>query len=346
MNKYKYVYLLTLLCLVIAACNDEHNDEPPPPPAETFFWDASHVTFAGLSGPVRKVVETTYSLMEGENGEETVTFQMEFDAAGRLVYYNPNGMEPPTRDVWQTLAYYSYRYDEKGRMIEATVTPLGGEPVVYDLKYGDHTTYVPLIFPLGPHDFFLVKGLESITVADGSISYEFDGTKAVYKKEGAWTGDVITEYLYQENNPCPIQRIETTSRGSKVLSVRITGYTYDPQGRLLAQDTKLVENEVESERTIIRYADTQYLLPVSRKTDFGGSFLMDWLYTYDFENRLLRIDYIENKGAADEVSAHEKYTYLSTDGYGNWTDSRQEQSSLVNWDHADQLIGVRRTFSY
>lgn len=346
MNKYKYVYLLTLLCLVIAACNDGHNDEPPPP-AETIFWDASHVAFAGLSGPVRKVVETTYSLVEGENGEETVTSQMEFDSAGRLVFYNPTGVEAPTRrDVWQMLAYYSYRYDEKGRMIEAIVTPLGEEPVVYDLKYGDHTTYVPLIFPLGPHDFFLVKGLESITVADRSISYKFDGTKAVYKKEGAWTGDVTTEYLYQENSPYPVKRVETTSRGSDVLSVKTTGYTYDPEGGLLAEDIKLVEDEVESERTIIRYAANQYLLPVSRKTDLGGSFLIDWLYTYDFENRLLRIDYIENKGAADEVSAHEKYTYLSTDGYGNWTDSRQEQSSLVNWDHTDGLTGARRTLSY
>ncbi|WP_294554390.1 hypothetical protein [uncultured Bacteroides sp.] len=339
----KFLYLLIILCLVIASCNDEHNDEKPD--AKIPFWENSHLAFFGLKGSVSRVVESTYSFDKGsEIEEENVIFDMRFNSAGQITYYNPTGGEPLSRDVWQTVACYSYEYDGNGRLIKATVTPLGDDPLVYTLNYGEHTNYVPLIFPLGKMEFFLVKGLQSITSEDGSISYIYDDGKAAYEEE-TWSGNIETEYLYESGSSYPAKKVVTISRGVTVMSEESTMYTYDTEGRLLTQDDRTIEDGIESVRTITRYAEGQLLLPVVKKMDMGAT-IFDWIYTYDSKNCLQRVQYIENEGSEDEITDKEEYTYLSYDTYGNWTDSRQLQSSVVDWSHTDGTVGVRRNFTY
>ena len=79
----KFLYLLIILCLVIASCNDEHNDEKPD--AKIPFWENSHLAFFGLKGSVSRVVESTYSFDKGsEIEEENVIFDMRFNSAGQI----------------------------------------------------------------------------------------------------------------------------------------------------------------------------------------------------------------------------------------------------------------------
>ena len=344
----KSFYLLTIvLCLVIASCDDEHNVNGGEGNGDTSFWAQSHTTLVGVKGMVSRVTENTYALKDGAEIDPATLLDMSFNAADRMTYYNATGMEPETpetRGVWQTMAYYSYQYDRDGKMVQATVTPVGDEPMVYHLTYDEHAQYVPLIFPLGGMDFFLVKGLKSIVSEDETVSYTFDGTKASYKQE-AWTGDIETVYSYAADSPYPVKKVVTTSRGEDILGVETTTYTYGEKGRLLKTDVRALEGGAETLRTITNYAEAQSLLPLSVKMDMGG-FMADWTYTYNSELRLQKVDYIENKGSEDEVTDKEEYEYTSADSNGNWTDSKQLQSSIVNMSHLDGLIGVRRTIIY
>lgn len=330
-----------VLCLVIVSCNDEHNDKKLE--AKIPFWECSHLAFFGLKGPVSRVVEATYSLDE-DTDEENIILDMCFNSDGQITYYNPTDIVPSTQDVWQTIAQYSYEYDEDGKLIKVIVTPLESEPLVYTLQYSGHSKYVPLIFSLGKIDFFLVQGLQSITRGDGAISYLYDGEKAVYE-ENTWSGDKKTEYLYESGSLYPTKKVVTTSRGETILNEETTIYTYDIEGRLLTQDVRTTEDGIESYRTIIRYVEGKSLLPITKKMDMGTN-IFDWSYTYDSNNFLQRVQYIENEASEDEITDKEEYTYISYDTYGNWTESKQLQSSLVDWSHADGTIGVRRKFTY
>lgn len=343
----RILYLLIMLCLVIVSCDDEHNDIPPEESVATPFWEHSHLSFTGLNGPVKRLVETTSILSEKVDGEQEnrMSLEVRFNSGGQMTYYNPIGEVGETRgSVWQSLAYYSYRYDEKGRMVEAVVTELGGEPIVYTLQYGEHDCYVPLIFPLGNMDFFLIKGLRSINSADGTVSYVFNGGNAAYRTT-LWTGDIETKYTYEKGNPYPMRRVVTTSRNNTIVETETTVYSYLSDGELSAEDICKVQEGVEAQRTVIRYQAKQFCLPISKKIDMG-TFIYDWLYQYDEENHLKSIEYIENKGSEDEMSQKEEYTYLSFDSYGNWTVSQQVQNSFVDWSHGDGVMSVRREILY
>lgn len=336
-----------MLCLVIVSCDDRHDDEQPEVPIQTSFWEQSHLSFIGLNGPVSKVIETVSFLSEETKKEEETRMSLDirFNSSGQLTYYNPLGEVVDTRnDVWQSLAYYSYKYDENGRMTQVVVTEFGEEPVVYTLQYGEHDCYVPLIFPLGPIDFFLVKGLESITDEDATVSYIFDGENAIFK-ESSWTGDIETKYIYEAGNPYPVKKIVTTTRQAIVVGTEKTIYTYVDNGELSMKDIREEADNIETQRTIIRYAEGQLLLPVSKKIDMGSS-IYDWNYNYEEGKRLRRIDYIENKGSENEMAQKEEYTYLAFDGYGNWVSSIQLHSSFVDWSHGDGTMSVHREITY
>lgn len=337
-----------MLCLVIVSCDDERDNKQPEVPVAISFWEHSHLSFIGLNGPVNKLVETTFGVSEetGEEEEGRMSLDIRFNNAGQITYYNPIGeVVAETRsNVWQSLAYYSYSYDETGRMTQAIVTELGEEPTVYTLQYGAHDRYVPLIFPLGSMDFFLVKGLQSIISENGTVSYVFNGENATYQ-ETSWAGDVETKYVYEEGNSYPVKKTITTSRDATIVGMETTVYSYRNDGGLSAKDIREMQDEIEVQRTIVRYVDGGLLHPISKKIDVG-SLIYDWTYLYDAEKRLKGVDYVENKGAEDEISQKEEYTYLSFDSYGNWTNSKQLQNSFVDWSHGDGMMSVHREIIY
>ena len=297
---------------------------------------------------MKEVVESLSAMSENDGeGEPEISEVIRFNAAGQMTEYRPNGEETVrSRGVWQSLANYAYRYDEQGRMVQAIVTEQGSDPIVYMLQYGNHGYYVPLLFPLGTFDFFLVKDLQSITTEDGSVSYTFDEEKVLaVTLSASWMGEVETRYVYPEGSVYPATKTVTTTRGGEVTGLETTTYSYGANGALATIDFREIQDGTEIQRMRINYADGQLLLPVSKKTDIGGG-IYDWTYRYDAERRLIGIDYVENKGAEDELSATEEYDYIQTDSYGNWTQSVRQQQSAVDWAHEDGTFKVYRKIMY
>lgn len=371
MNRFIY-FVCIMLCLAVASCDDGHSpaleggdgtggsdgtDQPGKPDGEdtpqepaVSFWEHTHLAFTGLKGVVDNVKETIYVLPDGAEPYITELLDMSFDAEGRMTFYNSTGQQVPTRGWGPEMNSYAYEYDDLGNMVRATVTPVGDAPVTYNLTYGEHAVYVPLLFPLGPMEFFLVKGLQSIVSEDGAVAYTFDGETASLTESG-WAGSTQTVYAYAAGSPYPSEKRVTTTRGGTVLSEETTRYTYGEEGRLLKTDVRMLEHNgeslSESMRTVTVYAEELLLQPASVMRDIAGGFTQDYAYTYDAgNNRLLQVAYAENKGAPDEVTAKEEYNYLAADNNGNWTDSKQLQSGLVDWKHVDGWVGVRRRISY
>ncbi len=366
MRKILSLFTLTIsLCLIIASCDDKHNgypETPEPVPEEpgtnepdidepveqTAFWEHTHLAFMGLKGAVNTITERSRSHTGNITEESVIFFEARFNEDGMFTYYNSTGveMQPATRgNVWVSPSYYVYKYNDSGRISKVIVNTIGEVPVEYTLTYGEHTNYVPLIFPVGPMEYFLVKGLESITSSDRTVQYIFDGTEASYTSE-TWMGQVKTVFRYGLENVYPIQKIATTTIEGVLQATETTRYTYDERGGLVSTDYKAEDGEGQvTERTITRYHEKTLLLLKSKVTDAYGT-TMDWSYTYNVDNLPLKFDFVMGKGSEDEVNDEEHYEYLTFDKQENWIDSKQKQSSFISEMHQDQEVYVCREISY
>lgn len=331
MNKILYLFVLVFLM----ACED--SDTPSP---KSLFWEHSHASLMGLKGDVRRVVESTY-LLDALPGEEENKIEYTFNASGRLTYYNPTGIEPATSTRWVGVAsvVYSYQYDSFGRMVEALVTELGELPRSYTLTYGEHDCYVPLIFPVGPLPFFLVKGLVSIESSDGLVSYQFKENKASYS-QSSWGGVTETVYEYEPGQPYPLSERIILTRNGDLLETTTTRYTFNADGALLSTVMDRVDGESNEtlEHTTLHYRSGKFP-QIASKTMVSGSDSFEWEHTYDSKDLPLGALCKINGIYADK---EESYSFTSFDDRGNWIDSRQTLSSLIDWTHQDITLGVRR----
>lgn len=347
----KLLFIFPLLSVIIS-CGDTASEIPEvlPPESPAVFWEQSHLSMLGWKGSVKEVEETSFLESEGlENGEEFSSVKWKFDDKGCLTYYNPTGMEPESlsRSIWQSFASYSYEYDESGKLIKAVVDDFSGTLTTYVIKYGEHPRYVPLVFPLGAFDFFIVKGLESITcTTDGeneTIACQYDGSKASYTTE-SWSGLITTVYDYAENENYPVKKITTMTRHGVIEHQETTVYVYNPDGSLYLADTSVQEGNTEIERTKIRYLEGTLNI-TTRKTDAGGQ-TFDWAYSYNKAGNWIVASYLQDKDSEDEMAADESCVYSRHDSYDNWVETIQQQNSLVNPLHADGTVKVYRTITY
>lgn len=351
---YKIIFSLSL-CGVTISCSDTEPETPEvlPPESPVIFWEQSHLAIIGWTGKVNEVKETSYLSSEddgsGDEDDEISSTQWKFDEMGHLAYYNPTGLEPTalSRGIWQDFAAYFYEYDELGRLEKAIVDDFSGTLVKYELAYGEHSRYVPLVFPLGAFDFFLVKGLESITCTtdgeDVTMTYRYTGNEASYSTE-SWTGLTTTVYEYTGDEVYPARKAVTVSHNDAIVNQETTSYTYNSDGSLLRTDTSVKEGETETERTIKRYLAGSLQI-TSQKTDAGGQ-TFDWEYTYDKNNCWISASYVQDKGTEDEMTANETSVYSGADNNGNWIKAVQKQNSLLNPVHADGTVKVCRDISY
>ena len=344
----KLLFILPLIC-VITFCGDTELEAPeiiPSEPSVISFWEEqSHLVMLGWKGKVNAVKEFSYIVpfeRQSKDEEAVSSSEWKFDISGHLIYYNPTSIEPTiyARDVWQVMACYSYGYDKAGKMVKVIVNDFSGDPVIYTLTYGEHEVFVPLIFPLGIYDFFLVKGLESISDADGSVLYTYSGNKAIYTTE-SWSGVTSTTFEYDEGVMYPVRKIVTLKRGGVIANMEITSYLYNEDGSLASSDKIVKEGENEVERTVVRYMAST-LLPVSKLTDAGGQ--LDWTYKYDDNNWWTEITYKEH--FEEEAEAKELSIYTRKDAFGNWTEAVQQQNNMVDWSHPDSSVKVNRIISY
>lgn len=344
----KLLFILPLFS-VITSCDDTEPETPevnPPESPVTSFWEGqSHCAMMGWKGSIKAVDEKSYPVSSGTlNDEEDPlsSCNWKFDANGHLFYYNPTGIEPEpsTRGVWQTMACYSYEYDESGRLIRAMVDDFSSEPIVYTLTYENHDIYVPLIFPLGTYEYFLVKGLKSIVSDNGSITYTYKDHKSSYVTE-SWSGTSTTTFEYNAESVYPVRKTITLSRDDVVLSTEVTSYIYNKDGSLTSTDKIVKEGEKEVERTVTRYAEST-LVPLSILTDAGGQ--MDWTYIYNEDNWLMEVSYKEDLN--DGIDSKETTDYIQIDTVGNWSVAMQQQSNMVDWSHIDGSVKIIRNIEY
>lgn len=347
----RLLFILSLLS-VITSCGDTSPEIPEvtPPESPAIFWQQSHLAMLGWKGNVKEVKETSLLQFDDtEDGEEFSSVVWRFDNEGRLTYYNPFGMEPEamSRGIWQTYAAYTYEYNEQGQLSKAIVDDFGGTLTTYELEYADHTKYVPLLFPLGSLEFFMVKGLETVTCTVDSDSeptvFRFSGNTTSYTKE-SWEGTETTVYEYSENGNYPVKKTVTLTHGGSIVSQIISSYEYNADGSLSLIDTSAKEGSVEIERTKKRFL-TGSLQPASQKTDAGGQ-TFDWIYSYDEDNRWVSVSYVQDKGSSEEITSDESSVYSQIDKKLNWLKAVQMQSSVVNPTHADGTVNVIREISY
>lgn len=334
--------LIVSLISVTSACGDTDPKIPENDTPEFSFWEAqSHREMMGWNGAVKSVEESVCAVGDEAGQEKNISFELEFNEKGSLVYYNSTGIARPqqTRNGWQPLEYYSYKYDESGKLVEVVADDFSNSPVTYKLTYGNHERYVPLIFPLGPYDYFLLQGVTEISCSEKGLSYVFDGQKASYEVE-TWMGVETTTFYYQENQPYPGRKIiELTGRTGESIRCEETSISYYEDGSLLSVDKKVKEGEVEIERTFVRYMEST-LLPVTKLADAGGQ--MDWTYAYDKNKWCTQMVYKENFG--EEMTVSQTYTYQKTDDAGNWTEALRKQEAPDVDETTDRVLRMIRYY--
>ena len=340
MNKYIYILLIGLLS---TACDDDDSSVTNVPSV----WEQSHLQLFALKGPVCKVVETARAILDEEDTEEDIRSESRFDTSGRLTYYNPTGVYPEATVRWIGVSSmsYTYEYDREGRMVKVVTNEIGEAPRTYMLTYGNHKTYVPLIFNFGPFDFFLVQGLEGIESTDGKVNYRFNGTSASYTNKTAFEETEVV-YEYSLGSQYPNRQTATSKRNNQLLETVTIDYTFSADGSLVSTDKKVVEGDKgeqeQVEQTTISYVRNKLLLVSSIKTITLNE-TYEWGYIYNSDFLPLGVVMKYNGETLDE---EESYSYSSPDTFGNWTESRESLSSIVDWTHSSGSLKVYRTLSY
>ena len=245
------IILLGCICVALTACKNDDPIVQPVTPYEkqygeaTVVWEATHQSLFNFKGNPLYV-----QVSEESTDEDLAVFNTTrkylFDKCGHLLIYNPiNELADASSGLtrgWGTAGdatRYSYGYDSAGRLAVVTETELGGASVVYELKYGTHTAYVPFPLSFAGLPLFLLKGLVSVE-GDNGFKYEFDGEKAVCETD-SWMGITRTEYLFRNSYPsmCTKQLI----RGDEVLQHEETVYAFGEKGLLLGMTTSVRTND-------------------------------------------------------------------------------------------------------
>lgn len=343
MNKFFYLLILIAVCV---ACDDTDNVPAPTSTKPDSFWEYPHSAFMGLEGAVSHVTDRFY--LPDENSESEKMMEARFDTSGRLTYYNPTGIEPEISARWIGVAsaYYQYQYNATGQLTSATVNEVGLAPCTYTLTYADHDCYVPLIFPMGPMGFFMVKGVTSIESNDKTIKYHFENNKATYSRS-SWSLVTETTYEYATGSHYPARCVITKSRNNEVMEKEIVEYAFDAYGNLLSTDKKMImieENDQNNvyEHTILHYIKDELLL-IESKSTVSGDDKYEWEYTY-LANKLLAGILCKHNG--EYMPDEESYSFSDLDEMTNWTHSIQKTSSSIDWNHQDITLDIQRQISY
>ena len=226
------------------------------------------------------------------------------------------------------------------RLAVVTETELGGASVVYELKYGTHTVYVPFPLSFAGLPLFLLKGLVSVE-GDNGFKYEFDGEKAVCETN-SWMGITRTEYLFRNSYPsmCTKQLI----RGDEVLQYEETVYAFGEKGVLLGMTTSARTNDdpdMVQKRSVV-YASPWLQVQVTEVAYEAGLAQERTVYTYTEEGFLLSATKSDNEGntASVHLNAYE------LDAQGNWISVERAVEGYFNDYWPEGTMNLKQEFSY
>lgn len=344
MKNLFFIPLLALsLVLNLTACSDD--DDAPGLiicPPESAFWELPHTRFLGLNGEVKKLKETVWADVEGEEEEGTTTL-MHFNTYGQLTYYNPTGVEE-NRWIGMPMDSYTYVYDEQHRLQQACISTLNGGQTCYTLTYGNDNRYIPLPFALGTMDFFLVKGITDIKAEGTAFTCTRTPATVTYITQmKGWreTIEIHTEYTYKEGNPYPQNcKIWEIHDGTET-DVERTTYTFSTNGRLLKRIRHDYEdNTIQTTEKQTFHASLPLCLNDTETSD-SDQLLFRHAYTYEAHGWLSAVTKIQNGKTEQET-----YAYTKTDTQGNWTEGHFTWSSRVDPAHWNGSFRITRDLHY
>lgn len=229
----RFVYMTVCLALAAIAgtgCSEKEGPDPqynPRPVWETY----SHARLMKFSGVVQQV-----TTVEGTGEESNTLLDARFDGSGRLLSYNPTGIElepeqmaPVTR--WGVaVTWFDYAYDTTGRLTSVTKYEVGADPEVFTITYGTHTSYIPAPFPLGDIEPFMLRGVTRIQSTAG-YTMTCNGSTATATQSRTWP-PVLSETTLTISRGVPANAltIEYANQGGvkgEERSRTETSYTYE-----------------------------------------------------------------------------------------------------------------------
>lgn len=333
------------------ACNDNEEPASPqepdgqPPAPSAGFWAQPHTVFLGLEGRVSSLTETLRTDDEDATGEdEGSSTWTHFNADGMITYYNPTGIAD-LRWIGMEMNSYTYLYDGQGRLEQARITTLGEVQAVYTLAYDDtDERYVPLPFPLGSLDFFMIRGVSALSSSDPGFTCTLSDREVVYTQTETFargTMETVTSFLYAGNAKYPTESSVTVRYDGEELTADHTGYEFAEDGRLLSCVVRRTENGELTETEIRRYHPSLPLCLQNKEATAGDGSLIRYDYTYEAHGWLGSITRTQ-----EGTTATETYEYNSLDDAGNWCEGCFKWSSHVNMAHWDGTVRLSRILQY
>lgn len=320
-------YVMTLPFAVMAmSCGKTVADEEKDDGALS-VWEKTDAELCGLSGKVKSVTE--YLEVEGERH---ILKSMSFDEEGRVLVYNPVGIDVFGSETGiTTFAYdqetkaYSYSYDDLGRIASVEEREIGGEPVIYTVKYDGSSLMVP--FNKMGFSYFLLKGVSSIEATngfrlenkDGKVFSEYESRMGLFKMQ------VSSELVFANSLPAK-ENIKYSVQGETAYMETRT-YSWYGNSSPSSISTEKAEPEAPVIKDSLVLSSLFPLMPVAERQYADGVLQTELNYVYDTDGRLLRTYYTE--GYEDPFGFGTVYSmeYKKSDAAGNWTEAIRKDES-------------------
>ena len=279
MKKKIHVLLVAFFALLSVGCSDfEYGTSIPP----THWY---HAQLLGFYGAVH-----TIAIHDATASQQLV--DAEFDAYGRCVRWNDTGVmnrsDYSTRAWGSETAWYEYKYNAEGAVVEVRKYVLGGDVETFRISYGNHTINVPAPFPLGNLPCWIagVSRIESehytLTCDGKSVKAErrmYDVQNEVWKSQFHFQQSTVTEE--------DIQIYTIAEDGEQKLSRR-RRVLYDFSGPTL---NRIIRIDTDEDGHKVRF-ETLYngntMRPLRRKLFSGDEQQPTYeaVYEYDYRGRL------------------------------------------------------------
>ncbi|MEG0993662.1 MAG: hypothetical protein RR303_04990 [Bacteroidales bacterium] len=299
------------------------------------FYEQSHRTVMQIKGLVKEIRE--YNADPQFEEEKMLSAVIAFNEAGNIASYDPTGMEEEISTFWipVNVERYEYDYDEYNRLRKIKVMPLGEEPAIYTLIYGEHSTYIPLPIEIKPIGEWLVKGLVSVESERADFSYQFDGTKVSFVQQDFGKKEQGT---IQFENGYPVMRKSQTIESGVAVASKETKYSFDSlTGILLRKECDLTE---DNKNTVSVYEYDSKGLCI-RQTDTSLNEMAHYEYQYNSYSWL-----IATSVKRDGTESNQSRLYDQPDDHGNWTRCEINTKGFIDWGSIEGKVIVTRTLHY
>ena len=248
-----YKIIFPILSLALLSCNKDDNNITPENQTYSNIWDnVSDAELLNMPSYIQRI-EISQSNESGEtNGISSIH---EFNHSGRITSYRKGFnynletrtdiIDSYTMNMISNIATYTYEYDDKERLSYVTIDE-DGILSQYEITYSDHSRYIPAIFAVGDLSFYLIKGVEQITLSDITdpndksllYTFKYEGNTASYTVSHGWLSrETTVKYYYNSSSDFPVSKTAvTTYFGEKIFDANCE-YTFDLFGRLLKEKT-------------------------------------------------------------------------------------------------------------